>query len=374
MQGLRWVFVITGLTLAQIATAIDSGRVRPDVQVSEALPGQASEWEEKEHYHYLPDGKPALLPGYKGRVLLQLRASLQPERSLIEVEPALESRVTAGRGTMLVLPVNAFADERGRLVAKRVRLRITEVIDPLDFVGAGVDLTYMNDLGKLEFFQSAGMFKVDAETVTGQRVQLAAGKKIRVEFPNIQPGDEFWVYRHNKDKQWKLHGHNQSFNNEGGFRVGTRVYQIDALNTWYNFDKPLPEATCVKGSVKRKDGKPVSAFAVYSVGISYKGAFSRHVNGESAFKVNVHKAADARFLVFDNSGAVGITPVMRTSDKTGFDQAEEGPKNFCQNIGVIELAPVPADILSHKTKLSNFLGLPVSEFQVDYQPKPDAKK
>jgi hypothetical protein len=188
------------------------------------------------------------------------------------------------------------------------------------------------------------MFKVDAETVAGQRVQMAAGKKIELQFPNIEPGDDFWVYRHNKDKQWKLHGHNQSFQGEGGFRVGTRVYQIDALNTWFNFDKPVPEATCAKGSVKRKDGKPVAAFAIYSVGVSYKGAFARHVSNTSSYKVNVHKSSDARFLVFDNTGAVGITPVVRTSNKTGFDQAEEGPKNFCQDLGTIEVAPIDAAI------------------------------
>lgn len=338
------------------------------------LPLLASEWEEKDRYHYLPDGKPALLPGYKGKALQQLRRTLEPSRSIIEVEPALESRVTAGRGTMLTIPVNAFADERGRPVAARVRLKVTEVLDPLDFVGAGVDLTFTNDRGKLEFFQSAGMFKVDAETVSGQRVQMAAGKKIEAQFPNIEPGDDFWVYRHNKDRQWKLHGHNQSFQGEGGFRVGTRVYQIDALNTWFNFDKPVPEATCAKGSVKRKDGKPVAAFAIYSVGVSYKGAFARHVSNTSSFKVNVHKSADARFLVFDNTGAVGITPVIPTSDKTGFDQAEEGAKNFCQDIGIIEVAPIDAAILADKKRLSDFLGLPVTEYQVDYQPKPEPKR
>lgn len=339
-----------------------------------SAPRVASEWEDKAHYHYLPDAKPTLLPGYKGKILLQLRKLLQPERSIIEIEPALEGRVTAGRGTLLVIPVNAFADERGRPFAGRVRLTVTEVIDPLDFVGAGVDLTYVNDAGKLEFFQSAGMFRVDAESTSGQRLQLAGGKKIGVQFPNIEPGDAFWVYRHNKDRQWKLHGHNQQFQGEGGFRVGTRVYQIDALNTWYNFDKPVPEATCAKGSVKRKDGRPVTAFAIYSVGISYKGAFARHVRDVSSFKVNVHKSADARFLVIDNTGAVGITAVMRTSDKTGFDQSDERPKNFCQNIGEIEIAPVPPDILSHKTKFSNYLGLPVSVFQVDYQTAPEPKR
>ncbi|MFZ5630197.1 MAG: hypothetical protein ACOY5B_13785 [Spirochaetota bacterium] len=327
----------------------------------------ASEWEEKDRYHYLPDGKPALLPGYKGKALQQLRRTLEPSRSIIEVEPALESRVTAGRGTQLTIPVNAFADERGRPVAARVRLKVTEVIDPLDFVGAGVDLTFTNDRGKLEFFQSAGMFKIDAETVSGQRVQMAAGKKIEVQFPNIEPGDDFWVYRHSKDKQWKLHGHNQAFQGEGGFRVGTRVYQIDALNTWWNFDKPVPEATCAKGSVRRKDGAPVAAFAVYSVGVSYKGAFARYVNKSSAFKVNVHKSSDARFIVFDNKGDVGISPVVRTSDKSGFDQYEEGPKNFCQDIGTIEIAPIDPAILADKKRLSEFLGLSVTEYQVDYQ-------
>lgn len=335
------------------------------------LPRHAANWEEKDHYHYLPDGKTNILPGYKGKALLQLRKSLQPETSVIEFEPALSNTITAGRGTMLTIPVNAFVDERGRTVATRVRVRITEVIDPLDFVGAGVDLTFTNDLGNLEFFKSAGMFRIDAESASGARLQLASGTKVRVEFPNIQPGDDFWVYRHNKDKKWKLHGHNQSFGNEGGFRIGTRVYQIDALNTWYNFDKPLPEATCAKGSVKRKDGKPLSAFMVYSIGITYKGSFSRHVSGQSTFKVNVHKSSDARFLVFDNTGAVGITAAVRTTDKTGFDQNEEGAKNFCQNIGTIEIAPIPADILSHRTKLANFLGLPISEHKVDYQANPN---
>lgn len=339
-----------------------------------SLPHHAAEWEDKPKYHYLPDAKPTLLPGYKGKALLQLRKSLLPERSIIEIEPALENRITAGRGTLLKIPVNAFADERGRPVAARVRLKVTEVIDALDFVGAGVDLTFTNDRGKLEFFQSAGMFKVDAETVSGQRVQMAAGKKIQVQFPNIEPGDDFWVYRHNKEKQWKLHGHNQSFQGEGGFRVGTRVYQIDALNTWFNFDKPVPEATCAKGSVKRKDGNQVAAFAVYSVGVSYKGAFARHVSNTSLFKVNVHKSADARFLVFDNTGAVGITPVIRTSDKTGFDQAEEGAKNFCQDIGIIEVAPIDAAILADKKRLYDFLGLPVTEYQVDYQARPEPKR
>jgi hypothetical protein len=337
------------------------------------LPRSAANWEEKEYYHYLPDGKSTILPGYRGKALLQLRKLLQPEISVIEFEPALANTITAGRGTMLTIPVNAFVDERGRTIAVRVRLRITEVIDPLDFIGAGVDLTYINETGKLEFFQSAGMFKVDAESISGTRLQLAPGKKLRVEFPNVEPKGDFWVYQHNKDKKWKLHGHNQSFGQEGGFRIGTRVYQIDALNTWYNFDKPLPEATCAKGNVKRKDGKPMAEYAVYSVGISYKGSFARHVKGSSQFKVNAHKSSSVRFLVFDSTGAVGITPLIQTTGKRGFDKDEEGPNNFCQDIGTIEIAPLEADILSHRTKLANFLGLPVTEYQVDYQEKPAPK-
>jgi energy-coupling factor transporter ATP-binding protein EcfA2 len=125
-----------------------------------------------------------------------------------------------------------------------------------------------------------------------------------------------------------------------------------------------------KGTVRRAGGKTGLRFSVYSIGVSYKGSFARAFSGTQAYKVNAHKSSKARFLVIDSEGAVGITPVLETSDKYGFDQADEGPGNFCQDIGPVTLEQLDEVIISDKKRLSEFLGLPVSEYQVDYQQRP----
>lgn len=324
----------------------------------------SAEWEEKKKYHYVPDGKKTA-PTARDKKLAGLKKSLAPYRSAFEIETTTSNQVTAERGTRLSIPANAFVDGRGRLVAGKVSVRVTEVIDPLDFVGAGVDLTYFNEKDQREFFQSAGMFRVDAAAAGDEPVALAPGRKIGIEFPNVVPGDEFWVYRHDANMQWKRHGHNQQ--GEGNmFSVGTRRYSIDALNTWWNFDKPLPEIACAQGRVQWQKDAGRTAFTVHSVGISYKGSFARREQDLSSFRVNVHKGSIARFLVIDTSGRIGITPPVSVWNKTGFDRAEDAAKNVCQDIGTIEVAAVDETIASDKKRLSEFLGLEVREYRVNY--------
>jgi hypothetical protein len=327
---------------------------------------QAGGWEEKEKYYYLDEHK-AKKKNTKIQKILQI---LSPITTTVEIEPSLGNRVVGGRGTRIEISPNAFADAKNRIYSEKVRIQITEVVDPIDFVAAGVDLTYYPEKNKREFFKSAGMFKIEAFSQRGIPLALAPGKKINVEFPNVTPGNEFFVYHHDADKNWKLHGHNQSTNSDREIRVGTRRYTIDALNVWWNFDKPMPEAACAKGKVRRADGKEGVRFSVYSVGVSYKGAFARTVSESQSFKVNVHKSSQARFLVIDNEGAVGITPVTTISDRSGFDQADEGPNNYCQDIGNITLEQLDDAVITDKKRLSEFLGLPVTEYKVDYQNRP----
>ncbi len=311
-----------------------------------------AEWEEKKKYHYVPDGKKTA-PTARDKKLAGLKKSLAPYRSAFEIETITSNQVTAERGTRLSIPANAFVDGRGRPVAGKVSVRVT------------VDLTYFNEKDRREFFQSAGMFRVDAAVAGDEPVALAPGKKIGIEFPNVVPGDEFWVYRHDANMQWKRHGHNQQ--GEGSmFSVGTRRYSIDALNTWWNFDKPLPEIACAQGRVQWRKDAGRTAFTVHSVGISYKGSFARRKQDLSSFRVNVHKASIARFLVIDTSGRIGITPPVSVWNKTGFDRAEDAAKNVCQDIGTIEVAAVDETIASDKKRLSEFLGLEVREYRVNY--------
>jgi hypothetical protein len=68
-----------------------------------------------------------------------------------------------------VVPGSAFVDAKGRKVTRKVRLELIEVIDPLDFVTADVDLTFYPERGGREMFQSAGMFRVNAHELSGWR-------------------------------------------------------------------------------------------------------------------------------------------------------------------------------------------------------------
>ena len=327
-------------------------------------------WDAREKYHYLPNDKQLKNSKKKNKTLQKILNTAAPAATKNEINPTIKNELIAARGTKVGIPADAFVDKKGALVSANVKIEIVEVIDPIDFVSAGVDLVYYPEKNRREFFQSAGMFKINAAEMNGQMLSLAPGKKLEVQFPNIVPGDEFFVYRQDARQQWELHGHNQSTTGKeesrGGISIGTRRYNIDALNTWWNFDKPVPHAACAKGSVQKTDGN-LTKFTVYSIGISVKGSFARYIANSATFKVNVHKSTRSRFMVIDDTGALGISPEIQITDKTGFDQAEEGPQNFCQDIGVIKIAPVPDEIASDKRKLSEFLGLPISDYKVDYQ-------
>lgn len=329
----------------------------------------AANWEEKEKYHYLPGADEAAKTAKRSPAVARIFKTGAPAVTRFEVVATTGGSFTGARGTSLVVPGSAFVDAKGRKVTQKVRLELIEVIDPLDFVTADVDLTFFPERGGREMFQSAGMFRVNAHEVSGGAVSLRAGKGVRIQFPNIRAGEEFFVYRHDAEDKWKLHGHNQqSFpDGPGELTVGTRRYTIDALNTWWNFDVPKPEGACAKGRVVKADGSAVKNFSVYSIGISYKGTFARRIEAGSAFKVNVHKSAQARFLVIENSGQLGISVPVSVTDKTGFDGAEEGPQNFCQEIGEIKISAVDETILADKKKLSDYLGLEVTEYKVRYQ-------
>lgn len=325
----------------------------------------AGGWEEKEKYHYLPGADEAAKKKRTPAVARIFKVGA-PTVTRFEIEVAVGGTYTAGRGTKIVVPGYAFVDAKGHKVTQKVKLELIEVIDPLDFVTADVDLTFYNDRGGREMFQSAGMFRVNAHELSGGAVALAPGKGVRIQFPNIKAGDEFFVYRHDAEGKWKLHGHNQAAEKPGRVFIGTRRYTIDALNTWWNFDVPKPEGACAKGRAVKADGTAAKNFTVHSIGISYKGTFNRWVEAGPAFKVNVHKGMQARFLVIATDGQIGISPVIAVTDKTGFDGAEEGPQNFCHDIGEVKIGPVDELILSDKKRLSDFLGLEVSEYKVDY--------
>ncbi|MES0489251.1 MAG: hypothetical protein ABUK01_04615 [Leptospirales bacterium] len=313
---------------------------------------------------------------------------LSPTQNSYTVIAEAESTVTAGRGTKFDIPKDAFVFENGEKVKGNVEFKVIEVIDDFDFITSGVDLTATDENGQTVYFESAGMFNVSAEQ-RGRKLKLAPGKKIIVQFPNIVPGDDFFVYKMNKEGKWEKHGHNQEVGPQKpsqllaqdpnadsvgtttsetdyySTNVGVRVYAIDGM-TWWNFDKPDPRGACVKGKVK---GAPVvdekkPFYLVFTLGVNYKGALSGYAfNGE--FKMMALRAKQIKVLVV-TKGYVGITNVIQLTKKTGHARSPEGPKNYCHDVGTIEVHKVDANILKNKKAFQGHIGLSEENYNIDY--------
>lgn len=320
-----------------------------------------------------------------------LRRMAVPE-SEFEVDAAAGGVVTGTRGTRLSIPPRAFVQKNGAPVKGRVRIVLREVIDAFDFAIAPVGLEYTEN-GRREWFQSGGMFHLSA-TKGGEELILAPDQKIVVHFPNVASGD-FEIFRTNDAGQWVRRGTSARVvapgdpgevvaaggddvngiseevgnpENGEGFEemgvVGAHIFAIDGM-TWWNFDKPYPHVACVKGKIDDPAGVFSGEFQVFSIGLDYRGAFSRWSRG-SEFKINVHKNRTAKLLLIDSKGNVGVSAALRTPRRNGFDQEPEGPRNFCQSVDAIMIQEISKDLLKDREAFMRFLGLPEENYGVNY--------
>ncbi len=102
-------------------------------------------------------------------------------------------------GSRLVLPTQAFMNDRGELIEGDVNLHYRELSDYVDFFLAGVPMTY--EEGGIRYqLEAAGMVELYAEQ-NGIRVSLAPGKVIEVELiseiylPEGSEVPKFQVYK-----------------------------------------------------------------------------------------------------------------------------------------------------------------------------------
>lgn len=117
-------------------------------------------------------------------------------------------------GSKLVIPRQAFHNDRGENIRGEVDIRFRELIDYVDFFLAGVPMTY-DSAGVRYHFESAGMLEIYAEQ-DGRPVHLAPGKSIEVVLfseilvDDLQATPVFNVYKlDTAARQWRYYGPDQ---------------------------------------------------------------------------------------------------------------------------------------------------------------------
>lgn len=103
---------------------------------------------------------------------------VQPAFVNFEINAQSGGEILYASGSKLVIPRQAFRNDRGENIRGEVDIRFRELIDYVDFFLTGVPMTY-DSAGMRYHFESAGMLEIYAEQ-DGQPVYLAPGKNIEV--------------------------------------------------------------------------------------------------------------------------------------------------------------------------------------------------
>lgn len=298
-----------------------------------------------------------------------------PKEQKFDIDTTKKNEVVGTRGTRFTFPENAFVDNSGKPIEGNVNIFVTEVIDELDFLTAGIGLVYYNKYGKEIFLVSGGMFRIEFKQGEN-KVLLAPDKTIEVQFPDLAPKENFSLYHMDETGIWNLRsslsnndkieaGTIEKNNLEGRKIVGVRIAIIDKAGYW-NFAYPELQHTCLKGTVDDSKNPAVGNMQISLIVLDVRAFFSKTIK-EKEFSINAYKKRAVKILITDEKGSIGISNQISTSDKTGTDKTPEGNNNFRQAIGNIELKKFPEETWKDEKQIRQILGFPQERYYVKYR-------
>ncbi len=99
-------------------------------------------------------------------------------QQVFKINPGQEQTITAAKGTLVILPANAFVFEDGTVPTGELDLSVQEAYDPSDFV-----LHNLSTLSDGHILQTGGMVNITASS-GGRPLQLADATALTVSIPN----------------------------------------------------------------------------------------------------------------------------------------------------------------------------------------------
>ena len=287
---------------------------------------------------------------------------LKPANQYFHVNPLEKNLLRAEKGSFFTIEPDSFALPEGYQRGEMIEIHLIEVTKSIEFSALPISLE-IEHKGTPTLFESAGMFFINA-TYKNKPLALRPGKKIEVKFRTDIQGEEFYVYNHDAEKGWQRHGHNQEIWLIAAPRKAVpprpfyvkpavakaaralyRVYKIDRL-TWWNFDYPKPDLTCLKGKVSGSDSQSYSV-TVFSK--SELGAYTLQLPKD--FKISFYRNTTARIFVIDEKGNVARTSFFETSDEIGHHKL---PDSKCEDVGPLKMETIPPEVLNDEVKLKKY--------------------
>ncbi|MCW7480548.1 hypothetical protein [Leptospira kanakyensis] len=236
-------------------------------------------------------------------------------------------------------------------------LRITEVINPLDFYLSRLDLTY----NESSIFESGGMFRMDA-FYKGQPVPFD-GPGIEVQFPVQNPTNVYNLYSY-QNNLWEKKQDSKDIQTSANTTESTsdnfefNLSSIDKIVSgikgfvWWNFDLPRKNITCLTGRIKSSNTNN----SVTVVGISKLGVTTKQFYTDE-FKINYLQDVMVKVIVDGGDGTLGASNFIQTNKVDSYFYSDENKKGKCQNIGEIHTKKVSPELKNNRGELLKYLGL-----------------
>ena len=118
----------------------------------------------------------------------------QVPEHLSHLDPSTPKSYKLNSGTVINVPANAFVDVDGNPVTGTIDLKFTEIHSPAEIIASGIPMKFIDEDGKEQQMQSAGMFEIEGEQ--NQRpVRIAEGKTIEISLvSDVEGAYDFWSF------------------------------------------------------------------------------------------------------------------------------------------------------------------------------------
>lgn len=216
------------------------------------------------------------------------------EENRYKVDLSEETKIVAGnRGTVIKIPKNSLVDKNGNPYLGEANISFKEFTNSAEIAFSNIPMTYRSGKDELRF-NSAGMFEINATTLTGDELYVGKDKSISVDYKLVKknPGTDFYRLDKKKNAWIKV----SSIIKPGG---GTRdtILSVEPIFIWgssrkfkveyIDFDttgwkgQEIPALNYTDGGHAYPDivkGLSVNRFGVYNCDQAYRLANAVKVN------------------------------------------------------------------------------------------------
>jgi hypothetical protein len=149
-----------------------------------------------------------------------------------EIDADKGGEIKLPNGTLINIPSQSFKNPDGSLVKGKVTIKYREFHKGADVIASGIPMLFKKE-GKVEYFESAGMFEMRG-IAGGKNIDIADDKEIEVQMASFKQGNDFEFYFFDDNQsEWQTKGIADAVPN---------IKKVEALEAFEQIQKPMVPA------------------------------------------------------------------------------------------------------------------------------------